>query len=446
MKKNLFSVLLVLIVSTNLFAQIEPNAGSWKTWFIASVKDYRLPAPGSYKNEVAEVIDAQKNIDDEMMQKIVYWNAGSPAYRWHNLVANIWMDDALNNGMLANLLINVTSYDAIIAAWDSKYAYKRPRPFHTNPRIRNYASIANSPSYPCEYSVTAGVAVTVISHFFPALKDSVNRMAKELMRSRIAAGAAFPSDTKAGFALGTRIAEKEIQYTKGFLDNSAWDGKIPEGKQKWRGQFAMLPNAGKSKTIVLSSGSQFRPGPPPDFAKDMAELKNYKQSFASRANAFFHASQSFWESLLDKKIFEYNLHINPPRATRLYAITAIGFYDGFVACWDAKYAYWGIRPDQYDTTFKPLMASPPFPGYPSGHAAISSVSAELYSHFFPNESNYFREKAKEVAESRFQAGIHFRTDNEVALELGKKVAGAIIEKIKEDGANDKSMTRSTSKK
>jgi len=446
MKRNLVSVLLVLVVSTKLSAQIEPNAGSWKTWFIASAKDYRLPTPASHKNEIAEVIAAQKKLDEAMMKKIVYWNAGSPTYRWHNLMANIWMDDALNNGMLANLLLNVASYDAIIAAWDSKYTHKRPRPFATDTRIRNHASIANSPSYPCEYSVSAGVAVAVISHFFPSLTDSVNRMAKELMNSRVAAGSAFPSDTKAGFELGKRIAEKEIEYTKGFLNNSAWDGKIPEGKEKWRGQFAMLANAGKSKTIVLTSGSQFRPGPPPDFAKDMGELKNYKHNFASKANAFFHASQSFWEGLLDKKIFEYNLHINPPRAARLYAITAIGFYDGFVACWDAKYAYWGIRPDQYDTTFKPLMASPPFPGYPSGHAAVSSVSAELYSYFFPSESHYFRDKAKEVAESRFQAGIHFRTDNEAALELGKKVAGAIIDKIKEDGADTKAMTGASAKK
>ena len=45
-------------------------------------------------------------------------------------------------------------------------------------------------------------------------------------------------------------------------------------------------------------------------------------------------------------------------------------------------------------------------------------------------------KAKEAAESRFQGGIHFRTDNEVALELGKKVAEKIIKKVKTDGADN----------
>jgi hypothetical protein len=60
----------------------------------------------------------------------------------------------------------------------------------------------------------------------------------------------------------------------------------------------------------------------------------------------------------------------------------------------------------------------------------------LYSYFFPAEQAYFRQKAKDVAESRFQAGIHFRTDNEVAVELGKKVAAAVIQRAKTDGADD----------
>ena len=83
--------------------------------------------------------------------------------------------------------------------------------------------------------------------------------------------------------------------------------------------------AGKNKTVVLDSASQLRPGPPPDFAKDMAEMKNFKRTFSSNANAFFWASQDFWYGRSEKKIFEYNLQSDPPRASRLYAITAIGY-------------------------------------------------------------------------------------------------------------------------
>jgi hypothetical protein len=422
-----------------LQAQAEPTAGNWKTWFITSGKDYRLPAPPLYKTEIAEVIARQQKIDPATMQQILFWNAGAPGYRWQALMSDTWMTDAIGNGILANTLMSVAIYDATIAAWDCKYAYKRLRPYAADKRIKTFSLKPESPSYPCEYSVAAGVASTIIAHFFPALADSVNRMAQEEMASRVAAGVAFPSDTRAGFELGKQIAEKEIAYTKNYLSNKMWDGKLPEGKGLWRGNFALFANAGKSKTIVLDSGSQFRPGPPPDFAKDMAELKKYKQTPNSMANAFYYNSQPFWEDVLNKKIAEYNLNLNAPRAARIYAAAAIGYYDGFVSCFDAKYTYWGIRPEQYDTTFHPvLFQSPPFPGYPSGHAAVSSVTAEIYSYFFPAEREYFLSKAKEVAESRFQGGIHFRTDNEVAQELGRKVGSAIVERLKGDGADNAS--------
>ena len=436
MKKNLILFTTLLLAVVKIQAQVEPDAGNWKTWFIASAKEYRLPPPSSYKKETAQVLYAQQNLDSAGQQQVLYWNAGAPAYRWQSMMGKLWMNDTSYNGALANMLLNVATFDATIVAWDTKYAYKRPRPFTTSNKIKVYAPKPESPSYPCEYSVAAGVAVTIISHFYPFLADSVNHMAQRLMASRISAGVAFPSDTKAGFELGKMIAEKEINYTKDFTPKMAWDKKIPQGPGYWRGENPMFPLAGLCKTVVLDSASQFRPGPPPDFSKDMAELKNFKQTFRSQANAFFYANQPFWDDLLNKKIFEYNLHLNPPRAARLYAITAIATYDGFIACWDAKYTYWGIRPDQFDTTYHPLVPTPPFPGYPSGHAAISGVMGDLYSYFFPADKAFFQKKAKEAAESRFQAGIHFRTDNEVALVLGRKVAAAVIEKVKSDGADD----------
>jgi len=131
--------------------------------------------------------------------------------------------------------------------------------------------------------------------------------------------------------------------------------------------------------------------------------------------------------------------MNPPRAARIGAIMSVASYDGFVSCWDAKYTYWGIRPNQYDTTYKPaILMTPPFPGYPSGHAAISGVMAEVMSYLFPEEKELYWQKAKDAAESRFQAGIHFRTDNDVALVLGQKVGAKVIDRIKNDGADNTS--------
>jgi hypothetical protein len=437
MKKSLSILVAVLLTTAHLYAQTGAAAGQWKTWFISSGKAYRLSPPPSYKEEVPQVLSRQQALDSATRQQIQYWNAGAPGYRWHNMMGKLYMTDTGHNGVLAYMLLGTAIYDATVAAWDTKYAFKRPRPFAADPRIRALVPKPESPSYPCEYSVAAGVAATIVGHHFPAIADSVRQLAQQAMDARIAAGVAFPSDTRAGFELGKRIAEAEIERTKDFAPKTAWDGKMPEGPGLWKGQKPMFPLAGKSKTVVLDSTSQFRPGPPPDFAKDMAELKAFKPTFRSMANAFYWANQDFWNDVLHKKIFEYNFHLDPPRAARLYAISAVGLYDGFVACWDAKYAYWGIRPNQYDTTYQPpLLVTPPFPGYPSGHAAVSGVMGELYAYFFPAEAAYFRQKAKDGAESRFQAGIHFRTDNEVGLDMGRKIAAKIIQKVRSDGADD----------
>jgi hypothetical protein len=56
MKKIVFKVATILFITIHLQAQVEPNAGNWKTWFIKSARDYRLPAPPSYKNEIEDIV------------------------------------------------------------------------------------------------------------------------------------------------------------------------------------------------------------------------------------------------------------------------------------------------------------------------------------------------------------------------------------------------------
>ena len=65
-------IIAVLLIVAQLQAQVEPAAGNWKTWFITSGKDYRLPAPSSYKNEIAEVLSRQQNLDAAAKQQIIY--------------------------------------------------------------------------------------------------------------------------------------------------------------------------------------------------------------------------------------------------------------------------------------------------------------------------------------------------------------------------------------
>ena len=99
-----------------------------------------------------------------------------PGYRWQEMMNKIWAVDTGRYGHLANMLLGTAIYDATIAAWDTKYAYKRPRPFTADNRIKVYTVKPESPSYPCEHSVAAGVAVTIFTQFYPKLADSVKKL------------------------------------------------------------------------------------------------------------------------------------------------------------------------------------------------------------------------------------------------------------------------------
>src|SRR5687767_14496867 len=123
MKQILLIITSHLLLCFHLMAQTEPNAGKWKTWFITSGKEYRLPQPSSFKNEINDVLKAQKNLDAAGMQQINFWSAGSPGNRWQEMMSKIWVMDTGRYGALANMLLATSIYDATIAAWDTKYAW-----------------------------------------------------------------------------------------------------------------------------------------------------------------------------------------------------------------------------------------------------------------------------------------------------------------------------------
>jgi membrane-associated phospholipid phosphatase len=435
-------ILLSLMLSFNTVrAQVEPQAGNWKTLVISSGKEMTLPPPptSSTKEELKVIRQAQNNIDSAVQAQIQHWNSGAPGYRWEDIASSL-----ANQPTVSRLLslMHVAIYDATITAWDSKYLYNRPRPIKSNADLKSFIPTPDSPSYPCEQAVAAGAAAAIISYVVPAKADSIHALAKQCAQSRIAAGVAYPSDVAAGLELGRRVAEKIIVRAKTDGFGAESKAQFLKSSGKWYSDKPVNPLGGTYKTWVLDSGSQFRPGPPPDCAKGMAELKAFKPNFQSTARAYYWASQDFWTQTLNTKIFEHQINLNPPKAARIYALVSIARYDAAIACFDAKYTYLGLRPDQYDTTYVSLFKrSPAHPSYPSGHATLGSAMATVMSYFFPYDAKYFQEKAVEAGESRFEGGIHFRIDNEVGIELGKKVGDLVVQKAKREGETNLKVAR-----
>jgi membrane-associated phospholipid phosphatase len=152
---------------------------------------------------------------------------------------------------------------------------------------------------------------------------------------------------------------------------------------------------------------------------------------------------------------------------RTFALLNLAMADAGIAAWDAKYHYNVWRPidaigmgDQDgnaatigESHWLPLLKTPPFPAYTSGHSAFSgaasTVLAALYGDATPFDSQSdahaapkqrpldpsqvatrhfesFSQAAEEAGLSRIYGGIHFRFDNIAGLALGRQIGDAVI--------------------
>jgi membrane-associated phospholipid phosphatase len=136
----------------------------------------------------------------------------------------------------------------------------------------------------------------------------------------------------------------------------------------------------------------------------------------------------------------------------IHTITALSLHDAFISCWDEKYRGNRIRPETVinryiDEKWQPLIQTPPFPEYPSGHSVISSAAAVVLTHFFgdhfsftdstekyigldPRHFSSLNAAANEACISRLYGGIHFRDAIENGALQGKEIGNFIIGELK----------------
>ncbi|MBL6603903.1 MAG: vanadium-dependent haloperoxidase [Cryomorphaceae bacterium] len=245
------------------------------------------------------------------------------------------------------------------------------------------------------------------------------------------------------------------------------------------------PHWNKIRTLVLDSLSQFKPKPPPkysleenskfynelievyDLTNKITELGDESEEIAiaqfwdcnpyvsvTRGHMMFATKKispgAHWigitkiASNMSEKNFEETIYS--------YTKVSIGIFDAFISNWDEKYRSNLVRPETlintfFDSEWKPILQTPPFPEYTSGHSVISTVSAEILTNIFGDNFLFadntevayglpvrnfksFNHAAKEAAISRLYGGIHYRSAIEEGVNQGKKIAYFIINNLK----------------
>jgi membrane-associated phospholipid phosphatase len=445
--KRWFSVIAVVAVVASLApsptltsAATDVNqtpATTYSTWLLASPGELRLGPPPDASDTLIELSELQAladNRDAAALDRISYWDAGAPPYRWTQRAVKY----AQSHGVAGNrafrllALMNVAMYDGIVASDDIRYSYNRARPATSRAAI----TVPATPGYPDERAVAAGAAEAVLTYLFPADAELFAGWAAEAAQSRVEAGVAYPSDTTAGRALGRQVGERAVAWGQSDGSDVKWTGTVQTTPGKWTGTNPIEPLAGSWKPWALSSGDQFRPGPPPaidseQLGREVAEVKNYPRTNLTNLTASYweyyggRAIFEYWNDLAGRLIFEHRVQDDAAQASRVYALVNIALNDAAIACWDAKYTYWAPRPAMVDPTITTLFVTPNHPSYPSAHSCLSGAAASILTHQFPSEAAALGAIVDQSGEARIMGGIHYRTDVDTGKALGQRVGEVV---------------------
>jgi hypothetical protein len=255
------------------------------------------------------------------------------------------------------------------------------------------------------------------------------------------AGIAPGAGRDAGVALGQSIASTILSNRAGDGFDAPFSYTESSAPGQWRsnyapGEPAWGPQWGDVTPWVMSSGDQFRPGPPPsltsqEYTDAWNEVYHKGRATGSTRTAEETEIAWFWGNDRDGTMKPPG-HVNRiaeiiatdrfaglsdgdrlSESARLFALLNVGMLDASVAAWDSKYNtdvdLWrpiaGIREADTDgnidtvsdPTWEPLSHAgfggdpftPPFPSYVSGHATFGAVGSSLIAQFFGTDDISF---------------------------------------------------------
>ena len=357
--------------------------------------------------------------------------------RWNRLVPKF---------VEANAASRRAARKAATAAGDSATLRRlamTPPPFlfrvYTLMSVAQYAAV-NSAKDNHDVSADAAIAAASAAVLTSIYTDSAVRaaiaseLARDLERARTKSRGA--ERAVAGQRFGEDIAARVIAWAPPSLALvGPWNGTIPKGPGMWYSAPGVPPigiGMTKARPWLLDSASQFRSASPPAYGSPtwkaaLAEVKRIGQGRTAEQTRLAQKWNSAdpwaeWNETAAAALLRH--HASDADAARVFAVLNAAASDAVVACFDAKYYYWTIRPSQADSTIvlADSVQLPNFPSYPSGHACSAGAFDATLGHFFPQERAEFTRIAEEQAMSRLYGGIHYRFDDDEGLALGRRVA------------------------
>jgi hypothetical protein len=310
-------------------------------------------------------------------------------------------------------------------------------------------SAANNSAVSSDAAV-ASASAAVLTQLFTdsAVRATIDReLARDLEQGRT--GSRGAERAIAGRSLGEDVARRVIAWAPPPGNFAApWNGTIPKGPGMWYSAPGIPPIGillTKSRPWLLDSVSQFRPGPPPAYGSQahQAALEEVRRIARERTPEQTKLAQKWnavdpwapWNETASAALIRY--HSSDTEAARVFAVLNAASSDAVIACFEAKYYYWTIRPSQADTTL--VLADsvdlPNFPSFPSGHACSAGAFDAVLGHYFPQDRAAFTRIAEEQAMSRLYGGIHYRFDDDVGLTLGRAVARNAVERERSGALN-----------
>jgi len=400
---------------------------------------------------------------------------------WNNKLTQVIISDIFTPPVCSRIYAytNIAAYEALRQGYKNYPSYagklnglqKLPQP--KTGSAYNYA-IAGVIAFATvgEKLVFNGDAIKNMEGEFLEQLDSMH-VNEELIENSISYGRQVGNHILAWAAKDGYLQRNSLPSYIVTKEEGRWQPTPPNYSDAIESNWKML------RPLVLDSCSQFRPLPPTkyDTAKNSAFYKEAYQVYEAVKNPKDGDSATAWywddnpnTSVTDGHVTYFQQKNSPPghwiyiacsvaekenydvmKAMALISKTAIALYDAFISCWEAKYVYNYIRPETFinkyiDKEWMPLIQTPPFPEYPSGHSVASSSAATILTlivgenYAFTDSAEVpfgrpqrafhsFYEAADEACISRLMGGIHFLTAIENGKEEGRKLGKFIVEKL-----------------